>query len=218
MNVDAKRVKQKKGVGFLTVATFFVGLIITISSNSFAVEFSDEEKGLLKKGKIVRKELPSSRNKGFYGGTGWCLIKAPTGVIWEAITDWKSYQKIFPHTEEMAEVSRRGDRLLMRIKMGHPILTIVNYLEMRMNKEKQVLSFKLVKSYPHDLDDIRGYWRLFPQKNGFTLVAYVIAVKAPMGLVNLAGPKLEREAIRGLLAVPGNIKTWIESTDGKLKE
>jgi hypothetical protein len=81
---------------------------------------------------------------------------------------------------------------------------------MTRDDEKKVLTFRMVPNLANDIDDVRGYWRLFPQPEGRTLIAYVLAIRAPMGLVNLIGPKLEEEAITALLNVPGFMKAWIE--------
>ena len=94
--------------------------------------------------------------------------------------------------------------------MGHPILKVMYHLEMTRDKKKKILSFNLVKSHPHDLDGIRGYWRLFPQKGDRTLVAYVIGLQAPMGIVNLVSDAFEDEAMEGILGAPKFVKKWVE--------
>ena len=103
----------------------------------------------------------------------------------------------------------------MRFKLGHPLVSLTYHVEMESNTEKKILSFRLVKDMPNDVNSIRGYWRLFPQKDGRTLLAYVVAVKVPMGLVNLAGPELERRSVLSLLRIPGDIKIWVEGPNGK---
>jgi len=175
------------------------------------VKFTEEELGLLKAGKVVRQELPSSRKGGFYGGTGWAVINAPADKIWAVLADWKQYPAAFPHTEEMFEVSRKGDRSLIRMRMGHPVISVTNHLEMKLDAERKTLSFKMVDNHPHDLDMIKGYWRLFPQEGDRTLVAYVLAFRVPMGIVNLVGPAFENEAMEGILSAPGYLKSYVET-------
>ena len=174
-----------------------------------AVDFTPAELAMLQRGDVVRHELPSSRHGGFYGGSGFAIVDAPVDAVWKAIQDWDAYAKAFPNTTSV-EVSRKGSSSLVRMKIGHPIVSVQYHVEMTRNEKKKVLSFRMVAGMPNDLDDVRGYWRLFPQPEGRTLIAYVLAVRAPMGLVNLVGPKLEVEAITALLKVPGFMKAWIE--------
>jgi len=175
-----------------------------------AVDFSPREIESLRNGDTVRQKLPSSGRGGFYGGSGFAIVDAPIDSVWKAIQDWNAYTKMFPNVTDSTEVSRKGGRSLVRIKIGHPIVSVQYHVEMSRDAEKKVLSFRMVPGLPNDLDDVRGYWRLFPQPDGRTLIAYVLAVRAPMGLVNLIGPRLEAQALHALLGVPGFMKVWIE--------
>jgi hypothetical protein len=111
-------------------------------------------------------------------------------------------------------VAKKGTRTLLHIKIGHPVVNVQYHVEMNENASKYTMSFLLVKQYPHDLDAIKGYWRLFPQKNGRTLVAYVVSVQAPMGIVALAGKDLAERALDSLLKIPGDVKRWVEGPNG----
>jgi hypothetical protein len=175
-----------------------------------AIDFTPKELATLKGGGVVQHELPSSRHDGFYGGSGFAIVNAPVDAVWKAIQDWGAYTEMFPNTTETTELSRKGNRSLIRMKLGHPIVSVQYHVEMSRDEGKRVLSFQLVANLPNDLDDVRGYWRLFPQPEDRTLVAYVVAVRAPMGLVNLVGPELEARAVTGLLSVPGFLKEWVE--------
>jgi hypothetical protein len=174
-----------------------------------AVDFKPAELAALKRGTVVKHELSSSRRGGFYGGSGFAIVNASVDRVWAAIQDWDGYSRAFPNTTA-SEVSRKGELSLIKMKIGHPVASVQYHVEMARDDEKKVLSFKMVPDLSNDLDDVRGYWRLFPQPNDRTLIAYVLAIRAPMGLVNLIGPRLEAEAIDALLNVPGYMKKWIE--------
>jgi hypothetical protein len=88
------------------------------------------------------------------------------------------------------------------------------FVEVKTDKSKWQIDYKLVTSKPHDIDKAQGYWRLFPQKNGKTLAAYVAFVKVPMGVVNLLPERLQRKINRGLLACPRHLRTWIHGEAG----
>jgi len=175
-----------------------------------AVNFSPIEYETLKRGEVVRQELPSSRQNGFYGGTGYAIVNAPVDTVWKAIQDWDAYTKAFPNTTETVELRRIGNRSVVRMKIGHPIVTVQYHVEMTRNEEKKVIRFRMIRNLPSDIDDVQGYWRLFPQPGDRTLIAYVLAVRVPMGLVTFIGPDLEDQAITALLNVPGFMKAWIE--------
>jgi hypothetical protein len=193
-----------------TALTAALLALAALPSRAGAVDFSPDELARLKAGKVVRQELPSSRQGGFYGGSGYALIDAPVDAVWKALQDWGAYTKIFPNTTETTELSRKGGRSLIKMRLGHPVVSITYHVEMSRDEEKKILSFELAMDLPHDLDGVRGYWRLFPQSNDRTLIAYVVAINAPMGLVNLAGPELSARAIHALLGVPGYVKKWVE--------
>jgi len=198
----------------LIVSVAVAAIFMIVSAPAHAVKFTQKEKELLKAGKVIKKELPSSGKKGFYGGSGYAVINAPADVVWRTLVDWGSYKKIFPNTELCEVVSAKGKKTLIKMKIGHPVANVQYHAEMTENKDKWTLSFLMVENHPHDLDSIKGYWRLFPQKNGRTLAAYVVAVKAPMGIVQLAGDDLAKRAIRALLHIPGNVKRWVEGPNG----
>jgi ribosome-associated toxin RatA of RatAB toxin-antitoxin module len=198
----------------LILALTAVAAIVCFASPAGAVEFNAKEKQILASGKTVKKPLAKSGDKGFYGGTGYTLIDAPVDVVWAAIEDWGSYGKIFPKTVSCKELSRKGDTSLIRIEMGHKLISIEYHLTVERNKAKNMISFKLVRNRPHDIEETKGYWRLFPQKDGRTLVAYVVATQVPMGIINLIGDEMEEKIERHLLGVPGSLKKWVEGPNG----
>jgi len=197
------------------VAFLFALPIALLSAPAAAIEFTDNEKNTLKDGGTVIHELPTSRKMGFYGGTGYAIIPAAPEVVWQAIRDWAAYPHMFPNTEYCKVVSRKGNRTLVRMKIGHPVVSLQYHAETTEDAARYTLSFRLVESHPHDLDAIQGYWRLFPQKNGTTLVAYAASVRAPMGIVALAGEDLANRAIHALLGIPGDLKKWVMGPRGK---
>ena len=198
------------------LACLAAGALAIAPAVAAGVDFTAEEKRTLAAGKPVPHELSESRKGGFYGGTTWVLVDAPVEQVWAAINDWDRYTRIFPNTYETTEVSRKGDRSLVRMKLGHPVISVTYHLEMTRDAAARQLSFKQVSTHASDLDDIRGYWRLFPQKNGKTLVAYVVAFQVPMGIVNLVGPRLENEFMNGILGVPKYVKRWTEKRGAAL--
>lgn len=204
---------MKPNIRSLTAALFAFSLSFA-AYRADAIDFSQKEMEKLQSGRTVKKPLASSRQNGFYGGTGWVLIDAPADVVWAALQDWNSYPMVYPRTNALKEISRKGDRALLRVEMGYKFLSIVYHLEVEKDAAKRMISFKMASNRPHDIDDTRGYWRLFPQKDGKTLVVYAVSVNVPMGVINLIGPTMEEKIERNLLGIPGKLKEWLESPSG----
>lgn len=198
----------------LLLATAVTAVLALSATRAAAVNFTEKEKAKLAAGKTVKKPLNKSGEKGFYGGTGYALIDAPADTIWAAIEDWGVYHKIYPKTVSCKELSRKGETSLIRVQMGHKLLSIEYHLTVERSRDKNMLSFKLVRNRPHDIEETRGYWRLFPQQDGRTLVAYVVATQVPMGIINLIGAEMEEKIERHLLGIPGNLKKWVEGPGG----
>lgn len=202
-----------KRLGKLVLAAALLGGLLAASAVS-AIELSEKEKAALAAGKTVKKPLPSSGENGFFGGTGLALIDAPVDEVWAAIADWGSYHKMFPKTVAVREVARHGATSLVHMEQGHELLSISYNVEVERDEASRTLSFRLVTSKPHDIEDTRGYWRLFPQDGGKTLVAYVVSVRVPMGIVNLLGDEMCDKLAAALLHVPGSLKRWVEGPNG----
>jgi ribosome-associated toxin RatA of RatAB toxin-antitoxin module len=184
--------------------------VLLVAGQSQAIEFTDRELDRLKAGKAVKKPLAKAGQNGFYGGSGFALVDAPPEVVWKAILDWSSYRKVYPKTVEVREVSRKSNRSLVKMELGHELISVSYFVDVRVNRSKWQLDYRLVTNKPHDIDAAHGYWRLFPQKDGRTLVAYVVAVRVPMGLVNLIPSDLERKINRNLLASPRYLREWLD--------
>jgi ribosome-associated toxin RatA of RatAB toxin-antitoxin module len=195
-----------------TIALLAACMLSSVSGRSAAVDFSDRDLQVLETGHTLKKPLYTSRQKGFYGGSGWSIIDAPANVVWKELQYWESYPEVFPKTVSVKELFRNGNRSLLRVEMGHKLFSFVYHLDVVSEPEKMKISFRLIQDRAHDIEDPRGYWRLFPQKDGRTLVAYVVAAQVPMGLINLIGSAMEEKIERHLLGMPGDLKVWIESS------
>lgn len=174
-----------------------------------AIDFTEREISRLKEGKAVKKPLAKAGTNGFYGGSGYALIDAPPEVVWKALLDWDSYPNVYPKTVKVKEISRREGRSLVKMELGHEMLSVSYFVEVKVDKSRWQIDYRLVTDKPHDIDAAHGYWRLFPQQGGRTLVAYVVAVQVPMGVVNLIPESLERKINRNLLASPRYLREWL---------
>lgn len=198
------------------VAISFVMLASTVLmvSSVFAVDFTPSELEQLSSGKLIRKPLPNSRQNGFYGGAGFTIVDAPVEVVWKAIVDWEVYPEIFPRTLEAKEVSRKGEKSLVRILLGYKVLSVKYHITVSRDWETKTITFKLAENRAHDLKETRGYWRLLPQPDDRTLVAYVVAVQVPPGIVTFLGDSLERKLEKSVIGLPKYVKKYVENKAG----
>ncbi len=188
---------------------------LAMSTQALAHDLTAADKASLAAGKTVRKPLATSGKNGFYGGTGITLIDAPGDVVWRAVLDWGAYPLIYPKTVSVDEVARRGNARLVHFRMGHRLINIEYHVNVNADPEKYAITFEIAKDRPHDLEYSRGYWRLFPQKDGRTLVVYSVAAQVPMGIVNLLPKELERKIERNLVGAPNDLRKWLMSPKGQ---
>jgi ribosome-associated toxin RatA of RatAB toxin-antitoxin module len=174
------------------------------------VDFSTDELAILGKGDVVRRVNPDNGKDGRFGGSGWALIAATPDKVFAALQDWKSYPEIFPNTVETTVLSRREGRSLIRMKLGHPIISVTYHVEMSPDAATWTMRFRQVQNFPNDLDVIDGYWRLYPIEGGRTLCSYILNVRVPSGIINILPDSFKRMAIRGVLGVPSSVKKWVE--------
>lgn len=199
----------------IALLVFAVFLQATIVGPVQALDFSQDEIKRLSEGKAVIKPLPKSRQNGFYGGAGFSLVDAPVDVVWKALEDWKAYPEIFPKTLSAEEISRKGGRSLIKIQLGYKILNVQYHMAITRDWDTKTVTFNLSNSQAHDIDSTKGYWKLMPQADGRTLVAYAVAVQVPNGIVVFLGDKVERSLERNLIGLPKFLKRYVEGESGK---
>jgi ribosome-associated toxin RatA of RatAB toxin-antitoxin module len=133
-------------------------------------------------------------------------------AVWKALGNWSEYPKIFPKTVDTKEVSRKEDKSLIKILLGYKILSIKYHITLTRDWNAKTITFDLAENLPHDIDAARGYWRLIPQKDGRTLVAYAVSVRVPAGIVTFLGEEAEKSLERNLIGLPKFLKKYVEKS------
>jgi hypothetical protein len=192
----------------------FVLLLVACSSLATrfvaAQELTAEEKTTLASGKEVKKTIADNGKDRYFGGTGMVVVPEPVEAVWAVIQDYAFYPKMFSNTYESKEMARLGGKSLIRMKLGHPIVSVRYHLEMSPNAKTWTLEFKQVSTHPSDLEDIRGYWKLVPMGEKATLLMYVIGVKVPDGIVRILPEPFKVWVLDGVLGAPSAVRKWME--------
>ena len=187
-----------------------VAVLVFAVPPASAKRFNDREMDILNKGGVVRRVFPDSGENQVYGGSGWTVVNSSPRAVWEALQDWDSYTAMYPNTLESKELFHKPGRHILRMRLGHPILQVVYHVEMKPTWGNKRMAFSLMKNYPHDVEDIQGYWQLFPLSDGQTLVAYVFRVKVPDGMERFLTKSFQKMALHRLLGAPWHLKKWVE--------
>ena len=202
--------RKKKWIVSLTA------ILLLVVTPAGAARFNEREMDILNKGGVVRRVSPDSGENQTYGGAGWTVVKSPLRKVWKAILDWDSYTAIYPNTLETKELTHNRGRHLLRMRIGHPIIQVKYHVDMKSKWKTKRIAFALNKDYPNDLEEVYGYWQLFPLPDGNTLVAYVFHVKVPRGILQVLTKSFERMALHRLLGAPWHLKKWVEEeSNGK---
>ena len=117
-------------------------------------------------------------------------------------------------TDGATELSRDKQRSVVQMELGYRIMSVKYQLNVIRKPEQRTMSFGLAAGDRNDIDSARGFWRVFPQKDGRTLLGYVVSVQLPAGLTNLLGKRLQQELEDSLIGLPRYIKKWVESPSG----
>jgi hypothetical protein len=83
------------------------------------------------------------------------------------------------------------------------------------DEKNKTVTFSLVTGKPHDIDATKGYWKLMPQADGRTLVAYAIALRIPTGIVTFLGKSTEAALERNVIGLPQYLKRYVEGSAGQ---
>jgi ribosome-associated toxin RatA of RatAB toxin-antitoxin module len=174
--------------------------------------FTAEEQATLDRGDVVRRPLgEDSNSEGYLGGTSYALIHAEPDVVWRAMQDFSAFPDIFPQTLATEIISDRGNRKVVKMTQGTSLVTISFYVLYRLDEEARKISWEMIQDQPHDLEDTRGYWQVEAHGEGRSLVTYVNVINIGQGAVLAL---FSRAVESGLLALPGNLRIWIEGPNG----
>jgi hypothetical protein len=133
----------------------------------------------------VRRDLAFELGESRYvGGVAYVVIQAPMKDVADVLMDVRSYTKIFPLTADAKDVGRRGGDRLITLKHWTRFATASYTVHVR-RESQGLVRFWMDASFPHDLKDCWGYFKLQPLEKSKTLLTYGAALDLGDGLTRM---------------------------------
>jgi len=172
-----------------------------------AFELSQDEVDRLVAGQQIVVPLDGAGRNGVFGGTALILIDANADELQAAIEDLDSYPKMFPYFVSADLTGKLDEKRIVRMRQGTPVFNLIYHLLISYEPSKRLTRFRMIKTLPHDIDDVAGFWRLFPQKDGRTVVAYGVTARVNLGALGLID-RVGHEIQQRLVGMPAHLRRW----------
>lgn len=184
--------------------------VASATRQAVTLELTNRERERLAAGQEVIKPIVGAGRNNLYGGTSLILINASPEQCQAAIEDLSRYPEIFPMFVDARKVGELGDKIIVRMRQGTAVFSLIYHILVSRDPARHLTRFRLIKTLPHDIDEVSGFWRLFPQKDGRTLVAYAVTAKINLGALGLID-RVGHEIQLRLVGMPGHLKSWLET-------
>jgi carbon monoxide dehydrogenase subunit G len=172
--------------------------------------FSAAEQGMLAAGKLV--ERPVQKRKGsleLLGGTSYQVIDAQPALVWQALLDTSRYHRMMPRVLEARLVKDAGAKRTVFVRQGAALVQTSYYLDIKVDTERQDITFKLDPSRPHGLKAAWGFYTVRPYGPHKTLLAYGIMADLGRGILASMMSDVVHE---WMLKVPWTVKRFVEGS------
>lgn len=192
----------------LAVALSALCLTLITAGDARAGGLTKDEKARLERGEVVRRELEFELDTGRYvGGVAYVIINAPAERVMAALLDIKAYPQILPLLSEAKDAGARGgDRL---VQLTHFVRVGTTQYTTRVRREDPgLVRFWVDPSFPHDMDDAWGYFRVHAIDTNRVLFSYGVALNLGFGIARI----LFESKIQGFaMRTPELVKRYVES-------
>lgn len=184
------------------------GLALVLPGRAQADSLTPEERARLHEGHVVRRDLAfESGDSRYVGGVAYVIIKAPMKDVIDVLMDVSAYTKIFPLTADAKDVGRRGGDRLITLKHNTRFATASYTVHVR-RESPGLVRFWMDASFPHDLKDCWGYFRMQPISKSSTLLTYGAALDLGDGLTRM----LFESLIQGYaMRTPELLRRYVEA-------
>ncbi|MDD9942564.1 MAG: SRPBCC family protein [Myxococcales bacterium] len=174
-------------------------------------EFTVEERRALAAGELVTR--PMERQAGhldLIGGSAWQVINAPPAIVFRALLDTPRYPRMMPQVVEARRVEgpRASPRTIF-MRQGAGPIGVSYYLNVRVDRERRDIRFRMDTGRPHDLRAAWGSYSVRAYPGGRTLLAYGVMADLGRGMLRV----LVRETVHvWMLKVPWTVKRFVEGS------
>jgi len=180
----------------------------SLPPDALALELTQTELERLAAGEQIQRPIDGACRNGLYGGTALILIDERPEVIQAAIEDLESYPRMFPYFVSAAAAGKLDEKRIVRMRQGTAVFNLIYHLLISYEPDKRLTRFRMVKTLPHDIDDVAGFWRLFPQQGRQTVVAYGVTARINLGALGLID-RVGHEIQKRLVGMPVYLKRWL---------
>ncbi len=152
------------------------GIVPRFEGEPPKVELSDDERGVLARGKSIVTTVP-----GDAGGRGMAVqdVHAPPEVVWDRIGDYRDYPRMVDEVVECEPYLEDGDDVRVRFEIRVLGIPYVYYVRHVFRPEAGYITWTLDYTRESDLDDSVGYWAVapHPDRAGWSRVFYSIDMR-----------------------------------------
>ena len=197
-------------------------LAIGVSAASFVIAgraraepLTEDERARLDRGELVQRVVALELEQGRYvGGVSYVVIHAPQREVMRALTDVAAYRSIFPLAIDAREVGRRGADSVVTLRHRTKLGTADYACRIR-RESGRLVRFWLDPAFPHDVEDLWGYFRVEPFGQGASLLTYAALMRLELGLVRF----LFEDKIRDYaLGTPRLVRLYVEGRGAAASE
>ena len=167
--------------------------------------FSQAELGRLRTGRLVARPIArASRN--LLGGNSWIVVEAPADEVWRALSEPSRYPRMWKAVDRVRVLSKRGNRTILHVEQRSTLADVDLTVRLDFQAQAREIDFRVDES-DGSVREAWGFFRLEPQGDSRTLIAYGAAVDPGASLVRAL---FEDRLRRKILDLPSGVKRYVE--------
>ncbi len=177
--------------------------------------FTADESAKLDAGDPVMREERFNDAKGQRAGKAIAYIRvnAEPTKIWDVILDFDRYAEFYPNLSESALTSHSGNEYQARF-----LLNVLGLLKLRYHvihtymPERNAMTWKMDQTKKNDFQETTGFWKVWPESGGRSLVCYSVYIEAGRGVPKFAEDFADKLGLTtwGLKKVVVSLKKRVE--------
>ncbi len=208
-----------RSLALLATALLVAGIVTSANADedipSSPPTFTVDERAKLDAGDPVMREERFNDAKGQRAGKAIAYIRvnaAPT-KIWDVILDFDRYAEFYPNLSESALTSHAGTEYQARF-----LLNVLGLLRLRYHvihtymPERNAMTWKMDQTKKNDFKETTGFWKIWPEDGGRSLVCYSVYIEAGRGVPKFAEDFADKLGLTtwGLKKVVVSLKKRVE--------